>query len=483
VCHPQGAGAGELAVTQALYYLNLLFLAYFVLVNGIYLLLVLLSSPVMMRQVRMSLVTKRGITFSDSFCEPVTVIIPAHNEAATIADSVSSVLAVRYPEMEVVVVNDGSTDETLEELTQSFGLVPSAVTAHYETPCGEIRGMYESVTCPGLQVVDKERGGKADALNAGINASTFPLVCSIDADSIIDARSIVRITRPFLEDHRVVAAGGVVMLANGCDIEKGEVKQARVARSWLAKFQTIEYLRAFLFGRVGWSRLNSLMIVSGAFSIFRRTALIEVGGYCVDSVGEDMEIVLRMHRVFTDRNRAYRVVFVPDPICWTHAPETLKGLSAQRRRWQRGLADSLVRNRQLCLNPKYGGVGLVGYPFFLAGEMLSPLVELLGYAVIVAAILLHAISWQLSLGILAIALLLAAISTMTALLLEARSFCRYSGQRSALVLSLCALLEAFGYRQLNVLWRVRGLIDYLRRRRFWNQPEGRTLKVGSGTAG
>jgi cellulose synthase/poly-beta-1,6-N-acetylglucosamine synthase-like glycosyltransferase len=272
-------------------------------------------------------------------------------------------------------------------------------------------------------------------------------------------------------------------VANGCDIDRGEVKQVKVARSWLARFQTIEYLRAFLFGRVGWSRLNALMIVSGAFSIFRRTALIEVGGYCVDSVGEDMEIVLRMHRVFTDRQRAYRIVFVPDPICWTQAPETLRSLSLQRRRWQRGLADSLVRNRQLCLNPRYGKVGLIGYPFFLAGELLSPLVELAGYGVIVAAILLHAVSWRFSLGILAIAFLLAAIVTMTALLLEARSFRRYSGQRSALLLSVCSVLETLGYRQLHVLWRVRGLVDYLLGRRFWDQPERRTLKVGPGKAG
>ncbi len=312
--------------------------------------------------------------FATSFYKPVSVIVPAHNEEATIVHTVRSALAVRYPELEVVAVNDGSTDGTLEQLVDAFDLVPSPGAVCSDIPCKHIRGLYESLSHPGLRVVDKEQGGKADALNAGINASTFPLVCNIDADSLIDARSMVHITRPFLEDHRVVAVGGVVMPANGCDIVRRRGNAVRVAGSNLARFQTIEYLRAFLFGRIGWSRLNGLMIVSGAFAIFRRTALVEIGGYRTDTVGEDMELVLRMHRVFRQK-KAYRIIFLPDPICWTQVPEDLKSLGKQRRRWHRGLADSLVKNRQLCLNPRYGGVGLVGYPFFVLCELLSPVVE------------------------------------------------------------------------------------------------------------
>ena len=265
------------------------------------------------------------------------------------------------------------------------------------------------------------------------------------------------------------------MPSNGCDIGNGEVKQVRLARSGLARFQTIEYLRAFLFGRIGWSRLNSLMIVSGAFAIFRRTALVEVGGYRTDTVGEDMELVLRMHRVFAEKKKPYRIVFLPDPICWTQVPEDVKSLSRQRRRWHRGLADSLVKNRQLCLNPRYGGVGIVGYPFFALCELLSPVIEMFGYIFVVLAIASHAISWQLGLAITACSILLGTIMSASALLLEARAFRRYTGMRDTLILSAYALLEGFGYRQLHSFWRCMGLIDYLRKQTSWGQPARRAF--------
>jgi cellulose synthase/poly-beta-1,6-N-acetylglucosamine synthase-like glycosyltransferase len=457
-------------VKQALYDLNLLFLAYFVFVNGFYLLLITLSSGVVRRYGRICAMTEYEGVFETTFYKPVSVIVPAHNEEATIADTVLSALAVRYPELEVVVVNDGSTDGTLDELIGSFDLVPSPGTVDYDVPCRRIRGLYESLSYPGLRVVDKEQGGKADALNAGINASSFPLVCNIDADSIIDVRSMVQITRPFLEDHRVVAVGGVVMPANGCDIDHGEVRQVRLARSTLARFQTVEYLRAFLFGRIGWSKLNSLLIVSGAFAIFRRTALIEVEGYRTDTVGEDMELVLRMHRVFSDKKRPYRIIFLPDPICWTQAPEEIRGLGRQRRRWHRGLADSLAKNRQLCFNPKYGGVGLVGYPFFVLCELLSPIVEIFGYFMVAAAIALHAVNWELGLAVLVCASLLGVIISMSAVLLEVRAFRKYPSLRDTLLLSAHALLEGFGYRQLHSVWRCMGLVDYARKQASWGQP-------------
>ncbi len=455
---------------QLLIDLNYLFLAYFVLVNGFYLLLVILSSREVDRYSRIRAMTEHQGVFATTFYKPVSVIVPAHNEEATIVHTVSSVLAVRYPELEVVVVSDGSTDGTLEELIRAFELVPSSRQVTLDIPCRPIRGLYESPTYPSLRVVDKEQGGKADALNAGINASSFPLVCNIDADSVIDVDSLVHITRPFTRDHRVVAVGGVVMPANGCDIENGEVKKVRAPRNSLARFQTVEYLRAFLFGRIGWSRLNSLMIISGAFAIFRRTAVVEVGGYRTDTVGEDMELVLRMHRIFSDQKRRYRVLFLPDPICWTQVPEDLKSLSKQRRRWQRGLAESLFKNRRLCFNPKYGGVGLLGYPFFVLGELLSPVVELFGYAVVAVGVALNAVDWRLGLAILACAMFLGSILSLSAMYLEARSFQKYPSVRDVIVLSSYALLESFGYRQLHSLWRCLGLVDYLRKRESWGQP-------------
>jgi cellulose synthase/poly-beta-1,6-N-acetylglucosamine synthase-like glycosyltransferase len=282
---------------------------------------------------------------------------------------------------------------------------------------------------------------------------------------------MVQITRPFLEDHRVVAIGGVVVPANDCDIERGDVKQMRLARNDLARFQTVEYLRAFLFGRIGWSGLSSLMIISGAFAVFRREALIEVGGYRTDTVGEDMELVLRMHRMYSDKKKDYRVIFLPDPICYTQLPEDIRSLAKQRRRWQRGLAESLSKNWKLCCNPKYGRVGMIGYPFFALFELLSPVVEVSGYLIVVVAILMDAVNWEVGLAILACATLLGTITSVSALLLEARTFNRYSRLRDTLILVGYAVLECFGYRQLHALWRFRGVVDHVMRKgSSWGQP-------------
>jgi len=463
-------------VKDVLYFLNLLFLAYFVFLNGFYLCLIVISAQTVRRYARVSAMTEYDGIFGTTFYKPVSVIVPAHNEEGTIVHTVSSALAVRYPELEVVAVNDGSTDGTMEALIDAFDLIPSPGTVNCDIHCAPVRGLYESMTYPGLRVVDKDQGGKADALNAGINASSFPLVCNIDADSIIDVQSMVQITRPFLEDHQVVAVGGVVMPANDCDIENGEVKKVRVARRSLARFQIVEYLRAFLYGRIGWARLNSLMIISGAFAIFRRTALVEVGGYRTDTVGEDMELILRMHRVFFDKKKSYRILFLPDPICWTQVPEDLKSLGRQRRRWQRGLAESLVKNRQLCFNRRYGGVGLLGYPFFIFCELLSPAIELAGYFIVATAIFAHAIDWRLAVAYVACAMLLGTILSMSSLLLEAIAFRKYPRLRDALILSAYAFLESFGYRQLHSFWRCRGLVDFFTKRAVsWGQPVRRAF--------
>lgn len=454
---------------DALYILNLLFLAYFILINGFYLGLVVLSAQVVRRYGRIRSMTEYEGIFGTTFYKPVSVIVPAHNEEATITHTVSSVLGVRYPELEVVVVNDGSADGTMQALIENFDLMPVPALPQMEIPCQPIHGLYESAAHPGLRVVDKAQGGKADALNAGINASSFPLVCNIDADSIIDVQAMVQITRPFLEDHRVVAVGGIVMPANDCVIEGGEVKQVRLARRWLARFQIVEYLRAFLFGRVGWSKLNCLMIISGAFAIFRRTALVEVGGYRTDTVGEDMELVLRLHRRFVDGQRPYRIVFLPDPICWTQVPEDIRSLAKQRRRWQRGLAESLFKNSQLCFNPRYGWVGLLGFPFFVICELLSPAVELAGYLVVIAAIASNAISWHLALMFLATAMLLGTILSASSLLMEEKAFKRYPGLKDMLTLFVFALLESLGYRQMHCFWRCMGLLDVIMKRKGWGK--------------
>jgi cellulose synthase/poly-beta-1,6-N-acetylglucosamine synthase-like glycosyltransferase len=459
-----------LNLNTVLYVFNLLFLVYFIIINGFYLTLIIISARVVNRHSRVIAMTHYNGAFATTFFKPVTVLVPGYNEEATIVHTVESAISVRYPELEVVVINDGSKDKTLDILIEAYDLVLLEGEVPNQIRCKPIRGVYESRRVPGLRVVDKENGGKADALNAGINVATFPLVCNVDADSLIDVKAMVSISRPFLEDHRVVAVGGVVMPANDCIIADGEVKKVRLARHPLARFQIVEYLRAFLFGRVGWARINSLMIVSGAFAIFRKTALIEVGGYRTDTVGEDMELILRMHRTFYDLKRPYKILFLPDPICWTQVPEDIKSLAKQRRRWQRGLAESLWKNRQLCFNPKYGEVGMIGFPFFLMCELLSPAIELAGYLIVIWAVLVHAIDWKLAIAYLSVAIFLGTILSMSSLLLEAKSLRKYVNLRDTMILCLFALLESFGYRQAHSVWRVLGLKDHLLKKRGWGQP-------------
>ena len=310
---------------------------------------------------------------------PVSVLAPAFNEEANVVENVRSLLMLDYPLFEVILVNDGSTDRTLEVLIAAFDLKRSARSFEYAVNCKAIREVYESPTHPNLVVVDKLNGGKADALNAGLNLSLYPLFCAIDTDSILESDALLRLVRPFIEAPGVtIAAGGVVRVANGCDIRAGRVREVRLVRRPLPLIQIVEYLRAFLFGRMGWSGSNSLLIISGAFGLFEKRAAIVVGGYATDTVGEDMELVVRMHRYLHDRNQAYRVGFVPDAICWTEVPESLRVLRRQRTRWQRGLIDTLWRHRQMIGRPKYGTVGLISLPGFAVFEMLSPLIEFIG---------------------------------------------------------------------------------------------------------
>jgi cellulose synthase/poly-beta-1,6-N-acetylglucosamine synthase-like glycosyltransferase len=457
-------------------FFNALVLAYFIVVNGVYLILNLISYRALKRFSFIRAVTDYERPFYSTFYKPISIIVPAYNEEKTIEETVMSVLSLRYPEFEVVVVSDGSEDDTMEVLRRSFALEISEESYDNEIACEAINAVYHSHTYPNLKVVDKENGGKGDALNAGINVSSFPLFCNIDADSVIDAWSLLQIVKPFVEDHRVQAAGGVIRVANDCDILNGEVREVRLSRNWLVRFQAVEYLRAFLFGRMGWSSLQTLMIISGAFGLFRRRAVIEAGGYRRDTVGEDMELVLRLHRDMKKRKKEYRVAFLADPVCWTQVPEDLPSLSRKRRRWQRGLGESLFMNGRMMLNPRYGSVGLIGFPFFLLFELLSPVIELSGYTVFVISIVLGILNTAFVIAFLVSAILLGVLLSVSAVFLEEISFHKYPDLRDVITLCVFAVLENFGYRQLTAWWRLRGLFESIFKRRGWGKARRKSFK-------
>jgi len=448
---------------------------YFLGINGSYLLLVLISFFTLRRHGTTQKLVDRNQPFRSEFYKPLSIIIPAYNEAATIVETIRSTLNLRYPEFEVIVVNDGSTDDTLEVLKANFSLRPTARDDAVDIPCSPIHAVYSSLDYPNLTIIDKENGGKSDALNAGINLAHFPLFCNIDSDSIVDTSALLQVTDFFARDRRVVAAGGTIRAANHCRIEDGRVVEINLSPNLWVRFQIVEYLRAFLFGRVGWSAINGLPILSGAFSVFRRKAVVQTGGYRRDTVGEDMELILRLQRTMHKINREYRVIFIPDPVCWTQAPEDYRSLQTQRRRWQRGLSESLFGNFEMFLNPQYGTLGMISFPFFLFYEFLGPVIEFTGYIVFVYAIFSGLLNPPFALLFLSAAILLGILLSTAALLMEEIFFRNYPRLRDVLILFLFAVLENLFYRQLHTWWRFRGLLDFFFKPRTWGSVTRRSF--------
>lgn len=405
---------------------------------------------------------------------PVSVLLPAFDEEAGVVESVRSLLALRYPEHEVIVINDGSRDATLERLDAAFDLVPVRLALRGRVATAPVRGAYASRRAPSLLVIDKENGGKADALNCGIGAARHPYVCAVDADAILEETALLRVARPVVDDpETVVATGGIVRIANGCRVDHGRVVEVGLPRRAVPTFQVVEYFRAFLVGRMGWSRLRALFIISGAFGLFRRDLVEEVGGWSTTTVGEDVELVVRLHRHLSARGAPYRVAFVPDPVCWTECPESLRVLARQRRRWHRGLAQALWRHRGMIGNPRNGRPGLLAAPYFLLFELLGPIVEALGYILLPVAVALGLLSVEYLLAFLLVSVLLGALLSVSALALEELSFRRHARGRDAARLMLFAALEPLGYMQLTSASRLLGLWDALRGKRGWGAMQRR----------
>ncbi len=349
-------------------------LGYFILLNLGYLTLNLLAIGTLYRGNQDKVLDDLPQVFSG--LEPaISILVPAYNEEATIVGAVRSMLQLAYSEFEIIVVNDGSRDRTLDVLVQAFALAPFPESNRGTIPTQETRASYRSARHPNLRVIDKHNGGKADSLNAGINAARHPLFCGVDADSVLGRDSLQHLVKPFLRHPDTVATGGTVRVANGCEVKDGYLTRVGLPRNPWALLQVVEYLRAFLFGRLGWSRLNALLIVSGAFGLFKTETVIEVGGYRTKTIGEDMELVVRLHRVLRERGVPYRIEYVPEPVCWTEVPEDGATLRNQRIRWQRGLGESLTLNWSLLCSRRGGAPGWIAFPFMVVFDWLGPLVE------------------------------------------------------------------------------------------------------------
>ena len=437
------------------------FFGYFALIYFCYAMLNVFAVFRIRRYLQVAEITAAENVFS-SLDLPISVIVPAYNESDSIITSVRAMLQVEYPDYEVIVVNDGSKDDTLQKLIDAFRLRPFPEAYRQRVPCKKVRGVYRSALYPTLRVIDKENGGsKADALNAGINICRYPIFCAVDADSILQPDSLRRAVRPFLEEPRTIATGGTVRVANGCVVRGGFLEKVNLPANFLARVQVVEYLRAFLYGRMGWTQINAVLIISGAFGVFHKEAVVKVGGYDPEAIGEDMELVLRLHRHFVGSGEDYRITFVPDPICWTDAPEDLGTLRKQRIRWQHGLGQSLMLHRSLLFNPKAGSVGWLAVPFFYLFELFGPVVEVAGYLFMATAGFAGWIDWQTSALFFCLAVGLGVMLSTSALVLEEMSFHVYPRLRDLLRLFVVAILENLGYRQLTLAWRLQGLYGWL----------------------
>ena len=400
---------------------------------------------------------------------PITIISPAHNEECSIRVAVRNLLELDYPHLEVIVVNDGSQDRTFEELRDEFRL--RLVRAVYvpEAKSAPVRGLYRSEVDARLLVVDKEPGGsKADAVNAGLNAATSPYVCVVDADSILERDALLRIMVPILNDpKRVVAVGGIIRVLNGSEIARGQLRRVRLPRKSIEVIQVVEYLRAFLIGREAWGQGNMLMIISGAFGVFRTDLVRAVGGYRPQAIGEDFDLVARMHRHLRQQGMDYHIQFVPDPMCWTEVPSDLKSLGRQRARWQKGLVDVLWSSRDMLFKWRYGRIGTVALPYLWLFELLAPIIEIGGIATIVLAACLGVLSREFFAQFLLFGYAFATMISIGSVLQEEITYKRYNDwQDVARLVSYC-FLEHFPYRQLHMVWRLQGLWQYLRRDNVW----------------
>lgn len=400
---------------------------------------------------------------------PVSILVPTYNEEQSIVSSLRSLLSLHYPEFEVVVVADGPKDRTLEVLKQHFRLIKVDWVYQRTLPSRPVRAVYRSLTYPNLIVVDKENGGKADALNAGLNLARHPLFCAVDADSLLDAQGLLRASRRFLVDEQVLAVGGTIRPLNGAQVRGGVVEALQLPRGFLERMQVIEYARAFFMGRAGWSAMGALLIISGAFGLFRREAVIRLGGYRTDTVGEDMELVVRLHREARRARRPYQIVYTPDPICYTEVPADWTSLRRQRNRWHRGLWEVLWLHRGMLFNPRYGRLGYVALPYFLLFEALAPIVEVLGYVMLPVFYLLGMFNLEFALLFLLLAVGYGVLLSQLAVGMETLLLQRYPRLRDRLLLLLLALLEGLGYRQVLAVERLVATFQVRRKRGVWGE--------------
>jgi len=456
-------------------------LVYFIVMQAYMIGLGLRSAAVMRRVHHLDRFGRVSEMLSSQTSPPVSIVIPAYNEATGIVDSVRSMSIVGYPRFEIVITNDGSSDETMKALIEAFHLERVRIPYRPDIPTAPVRGIYRGHGAVDITVIDKENGGRADALNAGINAARYPYALCTDADVILDANCLVGAMRRVVEDRqRTIAVGGNIRPLNGSRVELGHLIKAGVPKKLVPRMQVLEYLRTFLASRPAWSRMEALPLVSGAFGVWKRSAVIAVGGFSSGHMGEDMDLTMRLHRHHIDNDIPYRIVYEPSAVIWTEVPETLRVLKRQRIRWHRGLMTAVRDFMPMTFNPRYGKVGMVTWAAMFLFEYLAPIIEFVGWITIPTALLLGALNTTSLVLLLALAFGIGLLNSLLALLLD-ESYGYFNSRADTIRLIVMALIENFGMRQITVVWRIRALIGGKGTRAWGNMERKGVANLGAGT--
>jgi len=445
-----------------------------------YLVLTVFSAISLRKYLRKNSYVDYNSIVSSPLAPSISVIAPAFNESQTIEDNIRTLLSLYYNNFEVVVVNDGSSDNSMELMIETYDLEKVNYFFDYRLPCKRIRGVYKSNnrSFKKLTVIDKVNGGKADSLNAGLNVCKNDLVVSIDADSIMEPDALLKMVKPFMEakEKKVIGTGGVIRIANSCDISGGHINKVNLPKKFIPRAQVMEYTRAFLMGRMAWSELDGLLLISGALGMFDREVVIQAGGYHTDTVGEDMELVVRMRRYMTDKGQGYDVVYIPDPLCWTEVPSTIKVLARQRSRWTRGTMETLFTHRKLFLNAKYGKLGMLGYPYWLIFEYLAPIIEFLGILWFIFLAITGNLNWPFFLLLFGFVYFFAVSLSIWSVLFEEMTFHKYERKRDVFRLIGTAFLEPIFYHPMVMLMSIKGNLDKIFNRNSWGKMERKGFK-------
>ena len=390
----------------------------------------------------------------------ITVVAPAYNEGLSIIDGVHSLLSLNYPKFEVVIINDGSTDHTLQKLIDEFQLEAIEYAYNEQIVTQPVKQIYRSANPAffNLLIVDKVNGkSKADASNAGINVSSYPYFLCTDVDCIIHKDTLLKLIKPFIEEKtKVIATGAAIRISNSCDIKNGFMVKVKVPKGYLPLFQELEYIRAFLLGRMAWSKMNALMLVSGGLGMFDKEIAINAGGYDPKSFGEDMELITRMRIYMHNLKEKYLIKYIPESLCWTEVPANLKVFGSQRTRWSRGLAQNLWVHKKIMFNPKYGIFGMISFPYWLFFEWLAPIIEATGIIYYLYVVITGQINWEYAIILLIYVYTFSVMITIMAVLWDELTHKQYSSKMEVFKLCCAALVEPILYHPLVVFFALKG---------------------------